>query len=114
MSIEGFKIAERGPASGLLWVDFSNIVIHGTKGTPEYVKALQSKGILIAKVLTTELKLGTRHFNRNLKPLKNIPEILRSYEIEHGFYVELKGGSRRKMEDLDSKYGIDRKVDDGN
>lgn len=113
MSIDGFQIAEKGPAAGLLWVDFSNIVVHGKKGTPEYEHAMKSKGALIAKVLSTELSLGTRHFNRALQPLKTIAEILRSYALEYGFYVELKGNPRKKMEHLEKSYGI-RKVDDGN
>jgi hypothetical protein len=108
MSIEGFKLAEKGPAAGLLWVNFSNIVVHGKPGTPEYAKAMESKARLVLKVLATEFKLGTRHFSFDLKPLKTIQEALRSYEKERGFYVELRGNPRKKMEALDSAYGIDR------
>ena len=108
MSIEGFKLADHGPASGLVWVDFSNIVIHGKPGTPEYVHGMKSKAKLVLKVIMTELGLGTRHFNKALRPLKTVHEILSSYEVERGLYVELKGGPRKKMEDLDRAYGIDR------
>lgn len=105
MSIDGFRLEDKGPAAGLVWVDFSNIVVDGEKGTPAYLHAMQQKAAVAMRVMTTELNRGTRHFNRDRKPLKTIHQLLASYQVEGGFYVELKGAVRGKMEGLVKAYG---------
>lgn len=100
MTIEGFDLQEKGPQSGLLWVTFSNIQIHGQRGTPAYMRGLQQKAQLIDRFLLTELRLGTKHYNKKGDLLKNHRDILRSYARERGFYIDLPVDRRWKMEGL--------------
>lgn len=100
MTIEGFDLQEKGPTAGLLWVTFSNIQIHGQRGTPAYVRGLQQKAQLIDRFLVTELRLGTKHYNRKGDQLKTHRDILRSYALERGFFVDFPKDRRWKMEAL--------------
>lgn len=106
MTIEGFSLRYDGPQSGLTWVTFSNIVVTGKKGTPEYEKGMRSKAKLIDKVIGTELRLGTRHFNKAGKQLKSLRDILFSYANERGVYAEIKADRRWKLEGLAKNEGI--------
>lgn len=104
--LEGFALRYNGPQSGLLWVNFANIIVTGKRGTPEYLKGLQSKARLVDKVLGSELRLGTRHFNKAGKELRSIKDILHSYAIEGGFYVDYQNDRRWKLEGLAKHEGI--------
>ena len=105
--VEGFAVQESGPLSGLVWVNFKNIQIHGDRGTHAWLNGCAQKAQLVQKVITTELRMDTRHFNKAGVRLKRIEDILRSYQKELGFYVELKGARRNKLEALQSKYGLE-------
>lgn len=100
MTIEGFDLKKDGPQSGLLWVTFSNIQIHGQRGTPAYMRGLQQKAKFIDRVILTELKQGTKHYNRKGDQLKTHVNILRSYMREKGFFIDLPKDRRWKMEAL--------------
>lgn len=106
MPIEGFKIQGKGPASGLLWVDFSNYQIHGDRTTPAYQHALKQKAQFIDKVLATEFRIGTRHFAKDLTPLKSPADVLLNYMKEGGFYVEYQKDRQWKLDELKKTTGI--------
>ena len=108
MSIDGFSIREKGPQTGLLWVTFANIVIAGEKGTPEYVEGCRRKAAIVEKVVRTELKLGTRHYDSNGRLLQTFEEILQSYARERGVYIDFPADRRWKLDELAKLYGIEK------
>ena len=109
MALTGFSIIKNGPAAGLVWVDFKAIQIHGQKGTPEYVYALQQKAALVDKFIKGELSRGTKHYNLHMKELKTPAEILSSYAREGGFAVDILKDKnvREKFDLLAKEYGVD-------
>lgn len=109
--IEGFSIQGAGPQSGLLKVTFSNIIVTGKRGTPAYIKGMQSKARLVDKVIKTELTIGTRHYNKAGKLLKSLKDIIFSYAREGAVWVDYQRDRRWKLEELAKNEGI---VIDGN
>jgi hypothetical protein len=106
--VEGIARSESGKSAGLYWINFSNIEVHGVRGTPEYMKAMALKGRTIAKIIETEFRLGTRHFNKALQQLKTPDEVFRSYAVEKGVFVEIKDRARReKFEAMAKQYGME-------
>jgi len=111
VAIENFKIQETGPCAGMLWVTFSGIQIHGTKGTPEYIAALRSKAKLVDKVLLEEFRQGTRHFNSMGNLIKTPVLALRSYMEEGGYFIEIPKDRLWKFEAFFKAFGVE-KADD--
>ena len=106
MALEGFKLQGKGPAAGLLWVDFKNYQIHGSKTTPAYQHALAQKARFIDKVLATEFRIGTKHYDKAGNLLKSPMEVLRSYVQERGFFVEYPHDRQWKLDHMQKTYGI--------
>lgn len=109
MVIEGFSLRDKGPQSGLTWINFANIIVHAPKNSMEYFRAMKQKARFVQTVIETELKQGTRHFNKSGKQLKTLKEILHWYGQDGGYYVEMKGNVRKLLDDLAKKYGMDTK-----
>lgn len=106
--VEGIARSESGPSAGLYWMNFKNIEVHGIRGTEAYMRAMALKGRTIAKIIQTEFRIGTRHFNKALKELRSPDEVLRSYAQEDGFWVEIKDPARReKFEAMAKQYGME-------
>jgi len=108
MSIDGFSLREKGPQAGLLWVTFANIVITGEKETPEYIEGCKRKAAIVEKVVRTELKLGTRHYDSSGQLLQTFEEILHSYARERGVYIDFPAERRWKLDELSKLYGIEK------
>lgn len=106
MPIEGFEIQANGPQSGLLWVTFSNIIVHGKRGTPEYAQAMASKAQLVDRVIMTELRHGTKHYSKDGKILKTALAILLSYRQFGGYFVALPPNRQWKLDGLVKNEGI--------
>lgn len=108
--VEGVARSDTGKSAGLYWWHFKNLEVHGTRGDADWWKAMAIKGKTIAKIVETELRIGTRHFNKSRRQLKTLDEILRSYQFERGFFIEIKGtdkARREKFEAMEKEYGME-------
>jgi len=114
MALEGVDLRQDGPQSGLVWLDFSQWQFHGSIGSPEYWDFMKKKAFRVTQTIKNELGLGTKHYNSKGTLLKSLEEILRSYEIERGIYVDLDARRRKmKLDPLIKKYGVEGKGHDG-
>jgi hypothetical protein len=106
MPLEGFEIRRDGPQSGLLWVTFSNIIVHGERNTPDWHEAMMSKAKLVDRVILTELRHGTKHYSKDGKLLKTAAAILLSYRTFGGYFVALPPNRQWKLDGLVKNEGI--------
>jgi len=108
--IEGFALQDKGKQAGLLWVSFKNIDVHGSKGTPGWIKGMALKGALIAKVIQTELRIGTKHYDKAGTRLNTFDEVIRAYQRDFGYFIDVPSDKawKEKFDGLVSKYGIEK------
>jgi len=106
MPIEGFELQADGPQSGLLWITFKNIHIHGKRGTPEYEDGCKQKAAIVDRAIMTELRLGTKHYDPKGNLLKNHTSILLCYAQNGGYFVDMSNRPKWKLDELIKNEGI--------
>lgn len=106
MPIEGFELQANGPQSGLFWVTFSQYNLDGKRGTPAYVDSCVKKAAFVDRVILTELRLGTKHYDSKGKLLKTHAAILHSYRLHGGYFADLSNRPKWKMDAYIKNEGI--------